>query len=73
LCGFYSSGSFYTPFNGQKDKSILRDWKGAIMWATTKAIATIGVIYFVAGAGVMIGIGVGTMVANKIEGLLKSE
>lgn len=43
------------------------------MWATTKAIATIGVIYFVAGAGIMIGIGVGTMVANKLEGLLESE
>lgn len=43
------------------------------MWATTKAIATIGAIYFVAGAACMIGISVGTMVANKIEGLLESE
>lgn len=43
------------------------------MWATTKAIITIGAIYFVAGAGLMVGIGVGTMVANKIEGLLESE
>lgn len=37
------------------------------MWATTKAIATIGAIYFVAGVAITVGVGVGMAIANKIE------
>lgn len=37
------------------------------MWATTKAIATLGVIYIVGGACIMIGMGLGQKVVDYID------